>query len=150
MCPLTDDPFSLYTVACSEVRFDFLRSLNLEPFDFSSTSCNIRWANIRAHGVVVSHPLSMREALGSIPSVSRSLKVRDIYLLGSACAQLTHVCPQARGASLRPRAHVGDGALLFPNGSTTAMRRTTSYLCEAANKLCRLHGVDMSGGRVNS
>ena len=24
----------------------------------------------RAHGVVVSHPLSMREALGSIPSVS--------------------------------------------------------------------------------
>jgi hypothetical protein len=25
----------------------------------------------RAHGVVVSHPLSMREALGSIPSVSR-------------------------------------------------------------------------------
>lgn len=26
--------------------------------------------NDRAHGVVVSHPLSMREALGSIPSVS--------------------------------------------------------------------------------
>ena len=26
----------------------------------------------RAHGVVVSHPLSMREALGSIPSVSMS------------------------------------------------------------------------------
>ena len=25
----------------------------------------------RAHGVVVSHPLSMREALGSIPSESR-------------------------------------------------------------------------------
>ena len=25
----------------------------------------------RAHGVVVSHPLSMREALGSIPSVSK-------------------------------------------------------------------------------
>ena len=25
---------------------------------------------MRAHGVVVSHPLSMREALGSIPSVS--------------------------------------------------------------------------------
>ena len=27
---------------------------------------NLNWA----HGVVVSHPLSMREALGSIPSVS--------------------------------------------------------------------------------
>jgi hypothetical protein len=27
--------------------------------------------NDRAHGVVVSHPLSMREALGSIPSVSK-------------------------------------------------------------------------------
>ncbi len=27
----------------------------------------------RAHGVVVSHPLSMREALGSIPSVSISV-----------------------------------------------------------------------------
>ena len=30
---------------------------------------------LRAHGVVVSHPLSMREALGSIPSVSISLEV---------------------------------------------------------------------------
>ena len=29
----------------------------------------------RAHGVVVSHPLSMREALGSIPSVSRCKKL---------------------------------------------------------------------------
>ena len=33
---------------------------------------NDAWAEYtnRAHGVVVSHPLSMREALGSIPSVS--------------------------------------------------------------------------------
>ena len=30
---------------------------------------------IRAHGVVVSHPLCMRKALGSIPSVSIALGV---------------------------------------------------------------------------
>ena len=30
----------------------------------------LRPSNNWAHGVVVSHPLSMREALGSIPSVS--------------------------------------------------------------------------------
>ena len=30
----------------------------------------------RAHGVVVSHPLSMREVLGSIPSVSIFLYVK--------------------------------------------------------------------------
>ena len=32
--------------------------------------------SMRAHGVVVSHPLSMREALGSIPSVSIFLFVK--------------------------------------------------------------------------
>ena len=34
------------------------------------TSQQILGATLRARGVVVSHPLSMREALGSIPSVS--------------------------------------------------------------------------------
>ena len=37
----------------------------------------IPWASfpfIRAHGVVVSHPLCMRKALGSIPSVSISAR----------------------------------------------------------------------------
>ncbi len=38
----------------------------LDPFSWQG---NITWA----HGVVVSHPLSMREALGSIPSVSMSI-----------------------------------------------------------------------------
>ena len=33
---------------------------------------------IRAHGVVVSHPLSMREALGSIPSVSKKAWPRKL------------------------------------------------------------------------
>ena len=36
------------------------------PRGRNSTRNNEHWA----HGVVVSHPLSMREALGSIPSVS--------------------------------------------------------------------------------
>ena len=34
------------------------------------TRLELPGASIWAHGVVVSHPLSMREALGSIPSVS--------------------------------------------------------------------------------
>jgi hypothetical protein len=33
-------------------------------------AAQVRSTSHRAHGVVVSHPLSMREALGSIPSVS--------------------------------------------------------------------------------
>ena len=36
------------------------------------TQCSFGPPNQWAHGVVVSHPLSMREALGSIPSVSIS------------------------------------------------------------------------------
>ena len=35
-----------------------------------------------AHGVVVSHPLSMREALGSIPSVSIFNLVEGLILFG--------------------------------------------------------------------
>ena len=35
-------------------------------------------AGKRAHGVVVSHPLSMREALGSIPSVSMTFALRKL------------------------------------------------------------------------
>ena len=43
-------------------------------------TCNITWA----HGVVVSHPLSMREALGSIPSVSIWLLQRRLLVLPDA------------------------------------------------------------------
>ena len=41
---------------------------------------------IRAHGVVVSHPLSMREALGSIPSVSTFMSYSRQGTPGSARA----------------------------------------------------------------
>ena len=37
-----------------------------------------------AHGVVVSHPLSMREALGSIPSVSIFVFSQSINVVFSA------------------------------------------------------------------
>jgi hypothetical protein len=49
--------------SCHRVRRCFLvrRALAAKP----------QVCNDRAHGVVVSHPLSMREALGSIPSVSK-------------------------------------------------------------------------------
>jgi hypothetical protein len=43
-----------------------------------------------AHGVVVSHPLSMREALGSIPSVS-------IFESGLQCLRLAHWADNVRG-----------------------------------------------------
>ena len=46
-----------------EVAGLILRARN---FLSASCACWLNWA----HGVVVSHPLSMREALGSIPSVS--------------------------------------------------------------------------------
>ena len=57
----------------------------------------------RAHGVVVSHPLSMREALGSIPSVSNTL----------ICAALPRLKPKSLdcGAPLAARACVADGRL---------------------------------------
>ncbi len=42
---------------------------------------------MRAHGVVVSHPLSMREALGSIPSVSTLL-----FTFGLAKRVCTNIC----------------------------------------------------------
>ena len=41
--------------------------------------------NDRAHGVVVSHPLSMREALGSIPSVS-SCAARSRFADACGCS----------------------------------------------------------------
>ena len=50
------DAFSCVAFQCSVVR--------------QGASCSTRGRQLRAHGVVVSHPLSMREALGSIPSVS--------------------------------------------------------------------------------
>ena len=61
---------------------DIHRSTVLICFDFSSSLEQIGNSDLQnnlaisaltnnwAHGVVVSHPLSMREALGSIPSVS--------------------------------------------------------------------------------
>ena len=39
-------------------------------FQLLQNSHTFQSSLVRAHGVVVSHPLSMREALGSIPSVS--------------------------------------------------------------------------------
>ena len=45
-------------------------SSNLSALTFASALCRQLESFQRARGVVVSHPLSMREALGSIPSVS--------------------------------------------------------------------------------
>jgi hypothetical protein len=44
--------------------------------DSSAFECSLELLQ-RAHGVVVSHPLSMREALGSIPSVSTILSQHE-------------------------------------------------------------------------
>ena len=41
----------------------------LSVFEMAPGKMDVPYVN-GAHGVVVSHPLSMREALGSIPSVS--------------------------------------------------------------------------------
>ena len=73
----------------------------------------------RAHGVVVSHPLSMREALGSIPSVSTAClkaarndrvgqNVRCEFVCNNktvayACARTTQKCPATRN---RTRDHL--------------------------------------------
>ena len=72
--------------ACQEALHSLRRLLALSCFDalscaflrsFAScalpNSANTKHLirNQRAHGVVVSHPLSMREALGPIPSMSR-------------------------------------------------------------------------------
>jgi hypothetical protein len=43
-----------------------------------------------AHGVVVSHPLSMREALGSIPSVSISCLNAASHACMLSIAQFAH------------------------------------------------------------
>jgi hypothetical protein len=54
--------------------------------------CAVAECRSRARGVVVSHPLSMREALGSIPSVS----IFHIYV---ACRVCVCVCVKLVGAS---------------------------------------------------
>ena len=53
----------------------------------------------RAHGVVVSHPLRMRKALGSIPSVSISfvphtyiLKAGIVFFLRTSLRYICHDC----------------------------------------------------------
>jgi len=45
----------------------------------------------RAHGVVVSHPLSMREALGSIPSVSIHASGNSIGFHNGTKVEQTHI-----------------------------------------------------------
>jgi hypothetical protein len=55
-------------VSCANIYINFQSMSKLAHFDNG------------AHGVVVSHPLSMREALGSIPSVSMAcLAARNAY-----------------------------------------------------------------------
>ena len=46
---------------------------------------NVKWA----HGVVVSHPLSMQEALGSIPSVSILEEMR-VFSIAAQASRLQH------------------------------------------------------------
>ena len=75
--------FSFWTF-CHEALLSQL--LTTTPMVFSSrhyfyTPTSITWA----HGVVVSHPLSMREALGSIPSVSNVF-----YGLSHDAAEVNH------------------------------------------------------------
>ena len=48
----------------------------------------------RAHGVVASHPLSMREALGSIPSVSIPFATRDLSRKEHS-SEVGPCCPQS-------------------------------------------------------
>ncbi len=55
------DAFSCVAFQCSVVR---------QGGAAHAASCSTRGRQLRAHGLVVLHPLSMREALGSIPSVS--------------------------------------------------------------------------------
>ena len=56
--------------AVSEDRTRDLRIMRSACCQLRSHCC------LRAHGVVVSHPLRMRKALGSIPSVSKLAKLK--------------------------------------------------------------------------
>ena len=55
---------------------DTLEPTNSSPFTTSNSNCRKTPQEALAHGVLVSHPLRTRKALGSIPSVS--ISARDI------------------------------------------------------------------------
>ena len=79
----------------SKIIFGALPTASRDPqgFRWLAAVCRSRWLRhhcvlrffliiVWAHGVAVSHPLSMREALGSIPSVSKN------FLLGYQASRM--------------------------------------------------------------
>ena len=66
-----DAQMAIMSLALPNLAVDVLQALPCQPALPLSAACAPRTPS-RAHGVVVSHPLSMREALGSIPSVSNA------------------------------------------------------------------------------
>ena len=91
----------------------------------------------RARGVVVSHPLSMREALGSIPSVSmRAIIYASIQLQGSRSGHSKKPClPLATPCGLTLECLLLGAALQATWPSTPGL--STSSVCpEATKALC--------------
>ena len=68
----------------------------------------------RAHGVVVSHPLRMRKALGSIPSVSKCLVSSCLVMVATLAAALTSLSRSVHiHASARTRTQVTSMAAMY-------------------------------------
>ena len=75
-----------------------------------------------AHGVVVSHPLRMRKALGSIPSVSNFPCCANPSVLGGLAAWFEVRANQWREKIWRPFCSAGPPALTQPSVLTSLLR----------------------------
>ena len=73
MCPFITAASCLHTNLLQRNEIESDQKVQISP-KFESAEPTANCCNQRAHGVVVSHPLRMRKALGSIPSVSMSLQ----------------------------------------------------------------------------
>ena len=77
----------------------------------------------RAHGVVVSHPLRMRKALGSIPSVSICVETHNCSAGRAGTSQQTR--PQLRAPKATPRGFCADRVILSSLSTNSADRNST-------------------------
>ena len=77
----------------------------------------------RAHGVVVPHPLRMRKALGSIPSVSICVETQNCSAGRAGTSQQTR--PQLRAPKATPRGFCADRVILSSLSTNSADRNST-------------------------